>query len=233
MNRVAAFSVLAAADAAVLALGRPDFATVIHGLAAPHAWVRSAGSDSVLVALSATALWIAAIWLACGLVALAATRLPGAAGRAADLVTRRLLPGAVRRMLAGSAGLSILVAPVAAGAAPHAADLRPPGPVAATLPSPSWPVDAPGAAPIPTPQWPATPAADQPARLHRSAQHEVRVRAGDSLWAIAARRLGSHATPASIAGEWPRWYSANRDVIGPRPDIIQPGQILHAPQDQS
>lgn len=57
----------------------------------------------------------------------------------------------------------------------------------------------------------------------------VRVRRGDTLWTIAARHLGTYATPAAIAKEWPRWYAANRRLVGADPDLILPGQVLTAP----
>jgi nucleoid-associated protein YgaU len=57
----------------------------------------------------------------------------------------------------------------------------------------------------------------------------VVVRRGDTLWDIAARHLGSAATVARVAAEWPRWYHANRAVIGPDPDHLEPGQRLHPP----
>ena len=56
-----------------------------------------------------------------------------------------------------------------------------------------------------------------------------RVVTGDSLWAIAERRLGRDATPAAVTAEWRRWYAANRDVIGPDPDRLLPGTTLRAP----
>lgn len=57
----------------------------------------------------------------------------------------------------------------------------------------------------------------------------VTVVRGDSLWAIAARHLGPAATDAQIAAEWPRWYAANRGVIGTNPDLILVGQVLTRP----
>jgi nucleoid-associated protein YgaU len=60
----------------------------------------------------------------------------------------------------------------------------------------------------------------------------VGVRPGDSLWAIAARHLGPDATDAQIAAEWPRWYAANRAVIGDDPDIIEVGQQLLPPDKE-
>lgn len=58
----------------------------------------------------------------------------------------------------------------------------------------------------------------------------VVVRRGDTLWSIAAAHLGPAADATTIAGEWPRWYAANRDVIGDDPDVLLVGQQLHAPE---
>ena len=55
------------------------------------------------------------------------------------------------------------------------------------------------------------------------------MRRGDTLWSIAAAHLGRGATDAEVAAEWPRWYEANRAVIGDDPDDIVPGQQLQAP----
>jgi nucleoid-associated protein YgaU len=54
------------------------------------------------------------------------------------------------------------------------------------------------------------------------AVREVRVAPGDTLWDIAARRLGAGAS-------WPAIYALNRDVIGPDPGVIRPGQRLALP----
>lgn len=64
---------------------------------------------------------------------------------------------------------------------------------------------------------PATPAAT------------VTVRRGDTLWSLAAHRLGPGATPARIAAEWHRWYAANRATIGSDPDRITTGTTLVVP----
>ena len=47
--------------------------------------------------------------------------------------------------------------------------------------------------------------------------------------AIAARHLGVDANDAEVARAWPRWYAANRDVIGPDPDLLHPGMVLAIP----
>ncbi len=48
------------------------------------------------------------------------------------------------------------------------------------------------------------------------------VASGDSLSAIAARELGD-------ADRWHELYDANRDVVGPDPNLIHPGQVLTLP----
>lgn len=57
----------------------------------------------------------------------------------------------------------------------------------------------------------------------------VRVRTGDSLWAIAEDRLGERASVAEIADYWHRIYARNAAVIGPDPALILPGQVLELP----
>ncbi len=59
------------------------------------------------------------------------------------------------------------------------------------------------------------------------------VHSGDSLWQIARRSLPGRSTPARTAVAWPRWYAANRAVIGDDPALITPGQILHAPTGET
>ena len=62
-----------------------------------------------------------------------------------------------------------------------------------------------------------------------SPQEGVVVLRGDTLWSIAASRLGPGATAAEITAEWHRGLAANRDVIGADPQLILPGQELLAP----
>ncbi len=57
----------------------------------------------------------------------------------------------------------------------------------------------------------------------------VVVKAGDSLWTLAAGQLGPLATDAEIARQWPAWFRVNRSIIGADPALILPGQILRAP----
>lgn len=60
----------------------------------------------------------------------------------------------------------------------------------------------------------------------------VEVRAGDSLWSIAADLLPSRAPDAQIASTSARWYEANRHLIGPDRDLIFPEMVLQAPKPE-
>jgi nucleoid-associated protein YgaU len=81
------------------------------------------------------------------------------------------------------------------------------------------PPTAPGLGPLgPVPQTPSS-----------TWSRTITVVRGDTLWAIAARHLGPDASPLQVAREWPRWYAANRTVIGSNPDLIRVGQILTVP----
>lgn len=62
-------------------------------------------------------------------------------------------------------------------------------------------------------------------------EQEVIVQAGDSLWSIAAAHLDAGASTARIAAAWPRWYAANKKLIGPNPDQLALGLVLQAPTD--
>lgn len=52
---------------------------------------------------------------------------------------------------------------------------------------------------------------------------------GESLWSITAAHLGPGASATEISAAWPRWWQANRDVIGDDPDLIHAGQQLRPP----
>jgi hypothetical protein len=111
-----------------------------------------------------------------------------------------------------------------------------PDPVWTALPEPGW-------MPSPPPEAPLLPAADAALvtsgaqrangslpRAARAGDDRVVVRRGDSLWSITARHLGPGASDAEVAAEWPRWWQANRSVIGPDPDLLLPGMRLRPPR---
>jgi nucleoid-associated protein YgaU len=139
--------------------------------------------------------------------AAAATGLVRGAGQASRALRRALLalrPGLARRVLAASLGIAAPAGSVAPA-------------VAAAGPAVVEPVTT-------------------AARPHatRAGQPEVYVvRRGDTLWDIARRHLPAGAGPSRVARAWPRWYAANRGVVGPDPSLILPGQRLLVPGRRS
>ncbi|MCD4525360.1 LysM peptidoglycan-binding domain-containing protein [Nocardioides sp. cx-173] len=126
------------------------------------------------------------------------------------------VPVAVRRVLLAACGVALagagtLPAVATPGAVLHGAD-RPTRSALTGLPLPDRPLG--GLRPTPVP--PAAPAATV-------------VAPGDSLWSIAAHRLGPAATDADTAAYCRRLHALNRSTIGPDPDLIRPGQRLVLP----
>lgn len=77
---------------------------------------------------------------------------------------------------------------------------------------------------------PASPSAGSPAESSEAPSHTVVVQRGDSLWSITDDLLGPGIDdPQEIAAAWPRLHDANREVIGPDPDHLVPGQELVIP----
>lgn len=231
-----ALAVLAGADLTTLAALRPT-AALLHSLAAPHRWVAAVGADAASAQLVSAALWLVAAWLGLGLTASAAAALPGAIGRSAAGLARCTLPRAIHRLAAGAVGLGVLCSPatslLASAATPNQHDARAP---ASSRPAPVWPTDD----PVPAPHWPTS--APLPSRPHPTPSRPggdtpagrpastVVVAVGDSLWRIAAVHLPEREPSARrIAGAWPRWYAANRAVIGVDPNHLSPGQVLAVP----
>jgi hypothetical protein len=219
---------VAAADSVALLTMSPDWTQLATDLGAPHRWLARAGTDEAALTVAGAAVWCTALWLAIALCFTAAAALPGRCGALARAVGARLAPAVVMRAVAGVAGLSVLIAPVTAGAATRLGSPAA-GPA---VPAPSWPADPqhgrvrigwPTDRPVRADPRPASPAA--PA----DAEAAVRVQPGDSLWLIAARRLGPDASDAEIAAAWPRWYAANAHVIGDDPSLIRSGEVLRAP----
>ncbi len=83
--------------------------------------------------------------------------------------------------------------------------------------------------PVPLPGWQSTRARPATAQAARPEPAGIVVKRGDTLWSIAAADLAPDASDTHIAAHWPRWYEANRLVIGPNPDLILPGHILQPP----
>jgi hypothetical protein len=84
------------------------------------------------------------------------------------------------------------------------------------------------AAPVVSPGLLAAPASRSVSSAGTGAA-SVTVLSGDTLWDIAASAMGPGATDVEVALEWPRWFEANRAIIGQNPDVLLPGQILQPP----
>lgn len=239
----------AAADIAAIWLLWPDWSMLRADVASPRSWIDRTGSDGAAVELASAALWCLATWLAVGLLAVLAGAVPGAVGQVSSRLAHQLLPAVVLRTLVGAAGVGVTVASL--GAVPAAAQAAESAAVRASTPTPSWPTDT-----APAPRiaigWPALPepipGSDPPSLPPKAGARTpaagslplgavrgdaVTVRPGDSLWLIAARRLGSDAAPPAVAAAWPRWYAANQTVIGGDPGLITPGQVLRPPATPS
>jgi resuscitation-promoting factor RpfA len=241
--------------AAVLGLARGLAWATAEPLHAARAG--TATFDQLLALAAAAVAWIAVGHLVLVLAATALAASPGAVGRGAATVAETVTPAAGRRLARLAVGLTVAAGSVASAlpataapggqtvAVPAAASLPaiqrpggdpPPSPSAAApdvsaLPAVGrpgqaggWVPDVPPAAAEPMPPAP-------PVRLVAAVPRtdEVVVRRGDSLWQIAARALSGDATDAEIATEWPRWYEANRDVVGDDPDLLLPGTVLRPP----
>ncbi len=63
-------------------------------------------------------------------------------------------------------------------------------------------------------------------------EESVQVRLGDTLWSVALARLGAETDPGVVAAYVGDLHAVNRQVIGPNPDLIQPGQRLAMPTPQ-
>ena len=60
----------------------------------------------------------------------------------------------------------------------------------------------------------------------RAVDRTVRVAPGDCLWSLAARLLPQGSPTGTVANGWRLLYAANREVVGPDPDLVHPGQVL-------
>ena len=206
----ACYALSAAAAARGADLGRSWAAAAPASAASPRhvaaaVVIEDAVSTAVLGVGALLAGWYAATAVA--IVCCAAARTAGRRSRRAEARVLRLGAPLLRRALIGAVGLSLGATSAAAGLVP--ADL---------------PEDL-GWAPAPRP-----PAASVSAAI--PATHLVRP--GESLWSSAAQSLarrGTETSPRAVAAEWPRWYAANRAVVGADPNLIHPGQRLVAPRE--
>lgn len=72
----------------------------------------------------------------------------------------------------------------------------------------------------------------RPARDRRGSRLRCKchvVLPGENLWEIAARTLRTDDV-GRISHYWRRLYSHNRQVIGPNPNLIRPGEVIELPE---
>jgi len=199
-------------------------------------------ADEVLALAAATVAVAIAAWLFLGVALEVLSHAPGRVGRAADRWADRLTPALARRVAAFVLGVGVGVAggPPTAVADPGFGALATSTRSVGAAPDPGFAPEpaSPGFSPTPvapgfTPAAPRVrPQADAAllgSRTRSTAEAEVVVHRGDSLWSIAAHHLGPDAGDAEVARAWPQWYAANRDRIGGDPGLILPGQILRVP----
>lgn len=185
----------------------------------------AASFDQLLALLAALALATCALWfwLVTSVVTLEAARGP-TAGDMQRLPTIGC-PQGTRRLLFAACGLALasgLVTPATAvEGQQHRAATGPamlaglPLPErASTHPAAAVESHAPGSRPAPT------------------RPRAVQVRAGDTLWSLAAATLAPQADDAEITATWRAIYEHNRGVIGDDPDLIKPGTTLTIPDSQ-
>lgn len=195
--------------------------------------------------------WLAVVLLLGAVAAL--PRRPGPAG-ALPALARRCAPRLAPRVAAVLTGAVVAAAGTASAQAVPSPTAVAPGapcptasvPTASAIPVP-W-LDQPaehassragdGPASVPRPDLTRRPGGASPATAdvapagERAGQRPptIEVVAGDTLWELAAAHLPAGATDADVARAWPRWHAANREVIGPDPDLLLPGQRLRLPE---
>lgn len=157
-------------------------------------------------------------WLSATAVVVSALRSP-----ASPSAPPAWVPAVVRRTVLAACGVAVLAGTAGPAVAAPGSSV-PAGPqVAVGLPYPSRAMDG-GLPPVA-----AVEASAAAPVLHAASEHDLVVRAGDSLWAIASRQLPPSASDRDVGKAWQRLYELNRDVIGDDPGLIHPGQHLVLP----
>lgn len=200
-----------AALAAALVLSEPPPPVAPGALAG---WLTGAEPADAVARMAVLASWCCLGWLTLALAVTALSALPGTTGRLARAAARRVAPAALH----GALGLTVVALPIAA----------------------SWPALAWADDTAPAPRW-TPPSLDRPVPRTAAPQPATDiavpptyvVRRGDCLWSIARGHLGVHPRDSDVAATWPRWYVANRRVLGTDPDLIRAGQRLTVPQADS
>ncbi|GAA1341864.1 LysM peptidoglycan-binding domain-containing protein [Arthrobacter roseus] len=196
--------------------------------------------DLVGLAASAVGILLLAWWLTSLILAFVAGLLARGAENRMHRIAAAAAPDYMKRIAVAVLGFNLIAIPAATASGTSA-----PASVTAT----SYSADAPALSPEwtdtqrevstvqdVTPQWKPTKQSAQGGLLVKQQraedsrqQHEVTVKPGDCLWTLAATQLGPAATDKQIADQWQLWYTANRDLVGPNPDVLLPGIVLTSP----
>ncbi len=193
--------------------------------------------DQLGIVANAAGLIVTVWWVMSLAIAVAAAVLERRGWSRAASAAGAFAPAFMRRLALAAVGLQLLTAQLATAAVPPVPDAptAPPALSAAWAP-PAAPAQAPPA--DADPRWKVSSPVVEPGLLAGGGLRsrdpaeegtEVTVRAGDSLWSLAAARLGPFASDVDVAREWPRLYQANREVIGGSPHLLQPGMVLRFP----
>lgn len=246
IGAIAAVALAGASLVAAAAVGSFFLSTARDAWAAITAAGPADPADGILLVAALGGVLLSA-WLGLGLTLSALSALPGAVGQACRQLAGRIAPAAVRKIVAFVLGTTLTAALVPGSAvAGTGHEAARPAVVAGARPAVGAVRDAVDAAPdasfrfisepvhgtdqreaAPPPSW--SPQRPAPPELRGSPADAIVVHRGDTLWSIAAHRLGPMATAADIDPECHRWFAANRDVIGPDPNLILPGQLLSPP----
>jgi hypothetical protein len=170
--------------------------------------------DQALVGLAACVLLLCAVWAWLGLSATVVEAWRGVPARHRPCWH---LPHGVRRVVLAACGVAVASSAVTVGVS------------SAALADATGHRHLHGAAllsGLPLPDRAVAPTS----RANQPRTRKVVVRAGDSLWSIASRDLPDDAPDPAIAARWHAIYAANRVVIGPDPDLLEPGQRLLLPR---
>jgi nucleoid-associated protein YgaU len=157
--------------------------------------------DAALVRLCAAAAVVAACWLWLAIVSTVTIAVRGHGQYAAGV------PAPLRRAVLAACGVALTGGLVVAGPAHATPGRMHEDRVTSALAGLSLP-DRATARPVPR------------------ARPAIVVARGDTLWAIAARRLGPGASDTEIDACWRQLYALNRTEIGADPDLIHPAQRL-------
>lgn len=203
-----------------------------------HTYSELLASSAALVGLAIVAWWL--VCIVCAVVGAALERAGHTKLAAASFACS---PAFMKRLATAVIGLNLLTAPVVANAATPVSGMDTVSQSASLQSGTASPYlrmapASSGESQSVSPWWkPAAPPASpglvaMPIIQTNEESRAVTVVAGDTLWDIAAKDLGKLATDTEIAAHWPKWYSANKEVIGPDPAVLLPGQVLLAPANR-